>query len=145
MLNGQSREIRTPVRISLAASTMISGVSRFKVPSSSFRPNRPQEFPRGPVGSSGSASKGIVDASALLAIVHQYLEISTRAYLASIGSREQLVLEEVCFAVSDLSFMDLLPRVFPFTPTPRIHFRRQNNSRYSFLIKLPDILRSYDF
>lgn len=59
MLSGQSSDIRIPVRISLAASTITSGVSKFKVPSSSFGPNRPQAFPRGPLGSSGRDSKGI--------------------------------------------------------------------------------------
>lgn len=59
MLNGQSSEIRTPVWISFAAATTRSGVSRFNVPSWSSFPNRPQAFPRGPVGSNGRESNEI--------------------------------------------------------------------------------------
>lgn len=58
MLSGQSREMRTPETIPLAAAATTGGVKRFSIPNWSAVPNLPHALPGGPFGSSGSDENG---------------------------------------------------------------------------------------
>jgi hypothetical protein len=57
-LRVQSKEMRSPVRISFAARMVLVGVRRFRAPISSVGPYKPQAFPGGPDLSIGRAAKG---------------------------------------------------------------------------------------
>ena len=68
-----------PVHISLAAEATTSGVNKFKVPSWSSGPKRPQAFPRGPIGSKGRSSKAKLAVSCSMALFTPVEDFQARA------------------------------------------------------------------